>query len=279
MPPDLQPYIKSADAREALRCMVSGSNMHVDVSIVETGFAMSGYGKSEGPHPVDESTGSVRVDEDGHRPPRASVAAGGGHGSVYEDGDRRGVVNTRGEGGERALLANMCYRAVLCLEGLVAFTLVAFTRRARNLRTRKKLRRQRAVSGDRYVQMSMDLSTLRWSWNDYILIHEIIGSPTDGSGHRQCLKPCASAAGRRPLTRLDSTRLTMTTSQGLLCSAEVDPVTNAVTRMIVVHYTSPEGSHMQLKLTFTTRELYSTWLLGLQALHEVNLFDAPEKVA
>lgn len=42
---------------------------------------------------------------------------------------------------------------------------------------RRKLRKQRAVSGDRFVQMCVDLSTLRWSWNDYILIHEIISEP------------------------------------------------------------------------------------------------------
>ena len=26
----------------------------------------------------------------------------------------------------------------------------------------------------RFVQMSTDLSTLRWSWSDYVLLHEIM---------------------------------------------------------------------------------------------------------
>ena len=30
------------------------------------------------------------------------------------------------------------------------------------------------TSGRRFVQMSADLSTLRWSWSDYILLHEIV---------------------------------------------------------------------------------------------------------
>ena len=47
-----------------------------------------------------------------------------------------------------------------------------------SLRLRDGLRGGR-VRDHRFVQMSTDLTTLRWSWSDYILLHEIVAIEAD----------------------------------------------------------------------------------------------------
>ena len=46
------------------------------------------------------------------------------------------------------------------------------------MRYMRYMRCMQVVSGHRFVQISEDLSTLRWSWNDVILMHEISSTPT-----------------------------------------------------------------------------------------------------
>ena len=80
----------------------------------------------------------------------------------------------------------------------------------------------------RYVQLSMDLSTLRWSWNDYILIHEMACEPSvDATGE--------GGAEQRSLT---------------------------------LDYMSPGGSRMRLRLSFASSETFDIWHRGMAALYE-----------
>ena len=65
------------------------------------------------------------------------------------------------------------------------------------LQRERRLKRQASVSGERHLQMCTDLSTLRWSWDDYILIHEILAKVSTKSRHISSKSPHTSSKSRQ----------------------------------------------------------------------------------
>ena len=284
-------HLAAPQAKAALTRMVAGDNMHVEVSMVETNYALTPFSQRESHH-------SLRAREAiSARLATRRRAGGDGDGDDVEAAEGGGAVATRSKpsagrhqagtasqrpdaaaqadkatrargGGERALFVGACHHLVLLIERMLSLCL---RMRLGSRRGKRKLRTQRAVSGDRFVQMCEDLTTVcatprsttprpsprlthfasrtcpvapslrspcrspdrrsdapmprcaqvRWSWNDYILIHEIVSRP---------------AASAQP---------------------EASPT-------IVLDYASPQGSKMRLRLVFTSSEVHQAWLLGLQ---------------
>ena len=230
VPTDLQPLIaEHSGAKKALAMMVQGANVHMEVS-------EGGASSTEGEH--------------------------GEQDDQIVDHESSGKVT----GGQRAFLASCCHQLVVGLETAVLIFKLIYHEWAKRLpswmpcarKTGRKLRKQRSVSGARHVQMCVDLSTMRWSWQDYILIHEILKRP------EECV--------------LDEER-TSRRGGGSMIGRGIARRRKPVERKgIELEYRSPNGSRMRLRMIFTDHEQWHAWLIGLQVLYAVNLVEDPSKI-
>lgn len=195
--------------------------MHVEVRLVENEFALTGFRDDRNRIEVSARNSAAEVTGSTQLPAtrdleQASCSTAHDMPSEASQVDLPQIAR-QGKGGKRGHCAYACHEMVRFVEGLVPMVRSLWTVRTR------KLRKQRAVSGDRFVQMCVDLSTLRWSWNDYILIHEIVSEPVG--------------------LDVDKDEPRAETSQGRLLWA------------IVLDYASPRGSRMRLRLSFTQEEM------------------------
>ena len=156
VPPDLQPYLHSNQVKVALSQMVSGDNMHVHVSVVEADAHADTHAARGDPRSVRLASAAAHLpqasaaDKAAHTAPSPAAADGGGAEAAPSNGSCSGEGATRSKGGERALLAHVCHQLVLFFEGCFACAMKTFKRRNRQLKA------QRAVSGNRYVPLSME---------------------------------------------------------------------------------------------------------------------------
>ena len=144
VPADVQPCIRP-DAKIALSLMVRGAAMHV---------SHEAEGAAGGPDTAVDSDGVAQL-------VRISAREAGGARQR-----RHPVVSLLQSFLARVQL--LCSKSSCSRATLWARTLWA---------QRRPLKRQGVVTGDRFMQHSNDLTTLRYSWNDYVLTHEIADRP------------------------------------------------------------------------------------------------------
>ena len=235
VPTDLQNLIADhGGSKQALALMVEGANVHIEVSLIA------------------ESAMAKHAHERQHTERRVKEAAKAGEAG--------------GQGGQRAFWANLCHELVVCFQSFLVISKLLFLEilpahlPCFASTKRKKLRKQRSFSGVRHCVMSQDLSTLRWSWFDYILIHEIKRKPEEFVVKDTTHRPDDAASAGSKAGRM-GTRRRRPQRHG-----------------IELEYISPEGSRMQLCMTFDSIEVFRVWLLGLQVLYAVNLVEEPAKV-
>ena len=219
MPHDLKPQIVAHDgAKAALESMVRGSNINVEVCEI------------------------------------AEVEAGEG-----APGQTVDISLNAPKGGGRQGFIHVVHKtiSILRIAWKVLKVIGSFFRDQMPCKKKeRKLKKQASVSGERHLQMCTDLSTLRWSWDDYILIHEILS------------KPAATDVALRHSHR------------ERYSSRDMEDEHN-VHRVIDLEYLSPEGlsgGHMRLRMSFSDEVMFRTWLLGLQVLYDMHDVDDQFKV-
>ena len=277
VPEDLKVFLKERPgAKQALSRMVRGENVHIEVFELDEEEAGAADAAAN-----DANGGSGRPPEvvgGGH------VAVGGGAGAGRQT-ELVGSDKTTGKGGERSFLMEVAVRlctASASVRACVSLFVMWLEAAAAPFSAKSRLRKQRSVSGQRHLQMCVDLSTLRWSWDDYILIHEILpnGICVDSSAEDLSGAERHGRAGSVPRrSRVTSVESAISAGSAITNAVSIgsSDATGEASLAITVDYKS-HGARMRIRVTFDSADAWRTWLKGLSVLHAATLDEDAHKV-